>query len=91
MFKFIGRWFVNILISIDQLGNSLLMGDPDETISARLGRIKEKFGGTIPMTRPVSKFTAWWLDKVQKNHVENAHQHEETKNKECGEEGLVDK
>ena len=81
----IGRWFMNILISIDQLGNSLLLGDPDETISSRIGRIKVKYGGTIPWTRPVSKLTDWVLDKIDKNHsidaIENDH----------GKAGLVDK
>ena len=83
--KKIGRYFVNILLSIDQLGNSVLLGDPDETISSRLGRIKEKWGGEIPWRRPVSRFTAWWLNKIDKNHVENAIERDE------GKDGLVDK
>ena len=29
------RWFWNILIALDQLGNAVLGGDPDETISSR--------------------------------------------------------
>lgn len=29
------RWVWNLLVSIDQLGNTLLGGDPDETISSR--------------------------------------------------------
>lgn len=32
------QYLLNILISIDQLGNTLLGGSPDETISARLWR-----------------------------------------------------
>lgn len=35
------KYFWNILISIDQLGNTLLGGDPDETISSRMGKRKE--------------------------------------------------
>ncbi len=31
-------YFWNILIAIDQLANTLLFGDPDETISSRLGK-----------------------------------------------------
>lgn len=30
-------WFMNILISIDQLGNAIAGGNPDSTISARIG------------------------------------------------------
>lgn len=35
MFK---KWVINILISIDQLANALTGGDPDETISSRMGK-----------------------------------------------------
>ena len=36
------RYFWNLLISIDQLLNALLGGNPDETISGRMGvRIRE--------------------------------------------------
>lgn len=35
MFK---KYFWNILISIDQLANTLLFGNPDETISSRMGK-----------------------------------------------------
>lgn len=34
------KWIWNILISIDQLGNTLAGGDPDETISSRSGKAK---------------------------------------------------
>ncbi|NOV27999.1 hypothetical protein E5S69_31430 [Cupriavidus necator] len=36
------RYFWNILISIDQLGNALFAGDPDETISSRAGKAMQK-------------------------------------------------
>lgn len=36
--KFIGKYLLNIAISIDQLGNALSFGSPDETISSRFGR-----------------------------------------------------
>ena len=42
------KYFLNILISLDQMGNTLLGGDPDETISSRLGKLKQKHGGQIP-------------------------------------------
>ena len=83
--KTVGRYVLNLLFSLDQLGNSICAGDPDETISSRLGRIKEKWGGTIPMTRPICRFTAWWLNKIDKNHVEDAIERDE------GKDGLVDK
>jgi len=79
-----GRYIMNILISLDQLTNSILLGDPDETISSRLGRIKAKWGGHIPMTRPICKLTDWVLDKIDKNHSIDAIEDE-------GIDGLVDK
>jgi hypothetical protein len=44
------HYFWNILISADQLANTLLGGDPDETISSRMGKraIKgDRLGGII--------------------------------------------
>ena len=38
LFK-IGKYLFNILISFDQFVNTLAGGDPDETISGRLGRL----------------------------------------------------
>lgn len=32
------RYFWNVLISVDQLANTLIGGDPDETISSRAGK-----------------------------------------------------
>jgi hypothetical protein len=75
--KTLGRYVVNVLISFDQLGNSILGGDPDETISSRIGRIKAKWGGEIPRWRVMTRFTAWWLDKIDPGHCEDAVEHDE--------------
>lgn len=34
----VGRYFFNILLGLDQFVNVVLLGDPDESISGRLGR-----------------------------------------------------
>ena len=34
----IKRYFINVLIGIDQLVNAILAGDPDETLSSRFGK-----------------------------------------------------
>jgi len=62
MFK---QYIKNILTAIDQLINTLAGGDPDWTISSRLGR---NYKGSW-MARFVD-----WLFKFQehKSHVENA-------------------
>jgi len=36
------QYFWNILISLDQFANTLLMGNPDETLSSRMGKKIEK-------------------------------------------------
>jgi len=76
---------MNVLISLDQLGNSLLLGDPDETISSHIGRIKRKYKGRIPWTRPITKITEACLDRIDKDHCTNAIEPDEGKN------GLVDR
>ena len=71
------RYGINILISLDQLGNTAWGGDPDETISSRLGRMSLRHHGVIPWWRPVPKFIDWGLDKIDKNHSVDAIEHEE--------------
>jgi len=36
--KNIKRYIINLLLAVDQILNTLLLGHPDETISSRLGR-----------------------------------------------------
>ena len=85
LLSWIGRYIYNVVLSVDQLGNSLLLGDPDETISSRIGRIKRKWGGTIPWTRPVAKITDWLLEIIDPGHSERAIEDDE------GKDGLIDK
>jgi hypothetical protein len=80
-----GRWLINILIGIDQLGNAILGGDPDETISSRLGKLKVKHGGRIPWYRPLSKTVDYFLDKIDPNHSVDAIEADE------GGDALLDK
>ena len=81
----IGKWLLNILISIDQLGNTITGGDPDETISSRIGKMKVKHGGRIPWYRPLSKVVDWGLDKIDPNHSIDAIEQDE------GKDAIVDK
>ena len=80
-----GKWLLNILISIDQLGNTILGGDPDETISSRLGKLKVKHDGAIPWRRPVSKVIDWGLDKIDSHHSIDAIEEDE------GKDAILDK
>lgn len=67
--KGVGRYFWNIAISIDQLGNTLIgflpdYGDPDETISSVLGRRALKNKTTLP-----EKVVIKLLDLIDASHV----------------------
>jgi len=75
----IGKWILNIFISIDQLGNTITGGDPDETISSRLGKLKHKHAGVIPWYRPFSKLIDLGLDIIDKNHSMDAIETDEGK------------
>lgn len=58
-------WALNVLISIDQLGNALLRGDPDETISSRAAKaeVRGKRWGCL-----LCKF----LDKLDPDHCKKS-------------------
>jgi hypothetical protein len=76
----VNKWMFNIAVSVDQLGNTLAGGDPDETISSRLGKLKVKYGGKIPVWRQPACFIDWCLDKIDPNHSIESIEPDEGKN-----------
>jgi hypothetical protein len=77
---FLIHYMWNVLIAIDQLCNAILLGDPDETISSRLGKHLIKRPG-CPFCSLVCKF----LNLFEKNHCIGAIEEDE------GKDDLVDK
>lgn len=61
------KYITKVLLGLDQFGNTIIGGAPDETISARAGRLRNRFGW---------KQLAWILDRIQPDHVEEAICHE---------------
>ena len=59
------RWFWNVLIALDQVGNALVMGDPDETISSRAAKARAN-------GRPWGCVLCKVLDWVQPGHCDKA-------------------
>ena len=59
----VGRYVKGVLLGIDQLGNTILAGAPDETISARTGRNIKKRGWRV---------LGWFLNKVDDGHTDGA-------------------
>ena len=59
------KWAWNILISLDQFGNAITAGDPDETISSRAGKAKTQ-------GRRWAVALCWLLDRVDPGHCEES-------------------
>ena len=68
----IRKYIHNLLISLDQLGNTLLFGDPDETISSRVGK---NYHGTF-----FESFINWLFQVKTNNHCKEAIEEDEGKN-----------
>ncbi len=62
------RYIKNIFVSIDQFFNTLLGGDPDETISSRCGKYKH---------RKICKLICKLLDKIEYQHCEKSIEEDE--------------
>ena len=81
--KTVWSYYFNLLLALDQFVNALLFGDPDETLSGRLGRAqlaKKK----LFFVKPFRKFVDWLFIALigQRNHCIESIEHEETFDKE---------
>ena len=69
------NWILNVLVSIDQLGNAIAGGNPDATISARVGYFSEtgdcSFRQYWELLRRIIDFTFYPIDGP--NHCVNAY------------------
>jgi hypothetical protein len=63
--KYVLQFLYNLLISIDQLLNAILLGHPDETLSSRLGRSinKERYFW-VKLLRVIIDTIFWFDTKV---------------------------
>lgn len=69
----LGRYLWNVLIAIDQFFNALLGGDPDETISGRMGRWHSMGGWRAKVAMPV----CWLLNIFDRGHCEDSIEEQE--------------
>lgn len=69
-----GQWVKNVLIGFDQLGNAVWGGDPDETISSRLGKMER--AGRL---RWGPRVLARMLNRIDPGHCQDAIEHYEGK------------
>lgn len=76
------KYVWNVLIAFDQFCNALLAGDPDETISSRLGKWAAKYEHTPDNWRyRVAKSVCFLLHLIDKNHCEESVEKDEGQNK----------
>ena len=75
-FKIMHGIGINVLRSLDQLANAMTGGDPDEYISSRAAKLREK--------RRWACILCYLLDKIDKDHCKNAREDDE------GEDGVVE-
>lgn len=54
----LSRYLWNLLIALDQLGNALTGGEPDETISSRCGK-RLRAGKPCRVCRALCRWLAW--------------------------------
>lgn len=57
------QYVMNLAVSIDQLGNTVLGGSPDETISSRVGK-------HYPLFAKIVNFIFFWQEDHSKNAIE---------------------
>lgn len=57
------RYLFNLLIAVDQLVNTVFGGDPDETISSRLGKYHPK----SVLGKTVNTLFFWQKDHIQES------------------------
>ena len=70
------RWGLNLWVAVDQLGNAIIGGAPDETISGRMGRaIVEKRKG---FSGWISRTMCKGLNVVDKNHCVDTYEYEKS-------------
>lgn len=67
----IKQYLLNLFIAFDQFWNTVFLGDPDETISSRLGKHPNN---------PVAKAICFVLDKLDRSHCKNSVESDEGSN-----------
>lgn len=71
------KYFWNILISIDQFMNTLFGGDPDETISSRIGKWQRAGKHVTGWKHIVFRITNPVCELFEKNHFKKSIEEDE--------------
>lgn len=71
------KYFWNILISIDQLGNTILGGSPDETFSSRMGKWARDGRNDRGLRKYIWEIANWVVEKFEKDHFKKSIEEDE--------------
>lgn len=70
MLEKFSKYIKNNLVALDQAVNALFFGDPDETLSSRMGKHQDVW---------ICRWIAWGLSKIDKDHCNRAIEKDEGK------------
>ena len=73
------RYFWNILIAIDQFVNTIFGGDPDETISSRMGKWARDGKNNSGLKKPIYIVANFIVEKFEKDHFKQSIEEDEGK------------
>jgi len=74
------QYFWNILISFDQFVNTICGGDPDETISSRMGKWARNGENNKGLKKPLYMIAHFVVELFEKNHFSKSIEDDEGKN-----------
>ena len=75
----IRKYLYNVWISFDQFVSTLFLGDPDETISSRLGKLEQANGGKIPWRYGPLRLLELVLNWIETDHCRKSIEADEGK------------
>jgi len=76
----IKQYFWNILIGLDQWVNTWFGGDPDETISSRLGKWARDGRHDSGIRKPIWQVANWIVELFEKDHFAKSIEEDEGSN-----------
>lgn len=67
LLRWLKRYILNLIYVTDLVLNTIAFGDPDETISSRIGKKRQR--GT---DCKICVWLCWLLDKIDRRHCEDS-------------------
>ena len=74
------KYFWNLLIALDQFVNTIFGGDPDETISSRMGKWARNGENNRGIKKPLYWIANLVVERFEKNHFVQSIEEDEGKN-----------